>query len=82
MSPRANVAEGFESVIVTVEVCPMPTLVGLAERRALGAIVSIVIGVIRAPARFWLPATSVKEAVATEIRPEPVKFESGVKIAV
>ena len=60
----------------------MPTLVGLAESVAVGAVTSTVIGVTRAPARFWLPAASVKVLAATEIRPEPVKLAVGVKIAV
>lgn len=81
-SPRANVVEGLERVTVTVEFCPMPMLEGLAERVAVGAVVSTLIGVASAPARFWLALASAKAPAATEMSPGAVELAVGVKIAV
>ena len=82
-SPAAKLVLASLSVKVMVEVCEPPTEVGAAMMdRTVGATVSMVIGVARPPARLSLPAASVNELAATEIKPGAVELAVGVKIAV
>ena len=83
MASIAKLAEGSESVIVTMEVRVPPIELGAATmERTVVATVSIVMGVARPPARFWLPAVSVNAVAATETVPGVVEVVSGVKTAV
>jgi len=81
MSPIAKSVEGFPSVIETVEVSPIPMLAGLGlPIVVVGATVSMVIAVARAPARFLLVSASSNVSLATEICPGVVESAVGVKI--
>ena len=74
-------AMASESVNVSCEVWPERTVEGAAAIVTVGATMSMVIGVARPPARFWLPLASVNEPAATETVPE-VAGDDGVKTAV